>query len=175
MHPIRLQRLTTAIAAAAFVAAAALAAGPAQAQTPTQAPAHEHGHDAATPAKLSLDHGKKWATDAPLRDGMNRIRAIVEPQLGPAHAGKLGKAQYAALAGQIETEVGGIVANCKLDPKADEVLHAVIGEIGAGTDAMSGKTAGKRPAQGLVQVANAVNDYAAHFDHPGFKPIRNAH
>lgn len=55
------------------------------------------------------------------------------------------------------------------------MLHIVIGEIGAGTDAMAGKTAQPRPAQGLMQVAEAVNDYAGHFDHPGFKPIPNIH
>lgn len=168
MHKMRLQRFTTTFALAAFVAGvAAFAAGPAQAQI--------HSHDSSAPAELSLNHGKKWATDAPLRDGMKRIRALVEPQLANAHAGKLSSAQYAALAGKVETEVGGIVANCKLDPEADAVLHVVIGEIGAGTDAMAGKTAGQPPAQGLVQVAKAVNDYASHFNHPGFKPIRDVH
>lgn len=54
-------------------------------------------------------------------------------------------------------------------------MHIVIGEIGAGTDAMAGKTAKLRPQQGLVQIAKAVNDDAGHFDHPGFKPIRNSH
>ena len=134
-----------------------------------------HGHDANAPAKLSLNQGRKWATDDALRMGMANIRALVEPQLGAAHAGKLSPAQYAALAGQVDAEVGGIVANCKLEPKADAVLHIVIGEMGAGTDAMAGKTAQLRPAQGLVQLAKAVNDYAGHFDHPGFKPIGNIH
>jgi len=31
------------------------------------------------------------------------------------------------------------------------------------------------PAQGLVAVAKVVNNYAGHFDHPGFKPIGNIH
>lgn len=152
------------MAAAAF---AALPAAPALAQT--------HHHGTAAPAKARLEAGRKWAADAPLRDGMSRIRALVEPQLAPAHAGKVTAAQYAALAGRIETEVGGIVANCKLEPEADAALHAVIAEIGAGTDAMAGKSAQQRPAQGLVQVAKAVNDYAGLFEHAGFKPIRNVH
>ncbi|MEP6969240.1 MAG: hypothetical protein ABJA49_02285 [Betaproteobacteria bacterium] len=124
---------------------------------------------------MSLNLGHKWATDDALRTGMAKIRVLVEPMHTPAHAGKLSPAQYAELAGQVEVEVGGIVANCKLEPKADAVLHIVIGEIGAGTDAMAGKTTQLRPAQGLVQVAKAVNDYAGHFDHPGFKPIGNIH
>lgn len=168
MNTFKPRRLATVVAATVITAAFASAAiAPAQAQT--------HGHDATAPAKLSLDQGRKWATDTPLRDGMNRIRALVEPQLAAAHTGKLSKAQYAALAGQVETEVGGIVANCKLGPDADAVLHVVIGKIGTGTDAMAGKKAQPPQAQGLIQVAKAINDYADHFDHPGFKPIRNIH
>ena len=106
---------------------------------------------------------------------MGRIRSLVDPKLGTAHAGTLTPAQYRELAAQIETEVGGIVANCKLEPKADAMLHLVIADIGAGTDAMAGKNAKQRPALGLVKVAQAVNQYGSHFDHPGFKPIRNGH
>jgi hypothetical protein len=138
-----------------------------------QTAAHDHG--AAAPHKLTLNHGHKWGTDAPLRAGMGRIRQLVEPQLAAAHAGKLTSAQYRELATQVETEVGGIVANCKLEPKADAVLHLVIADIGAGTDTMAGKDAKTRPALGLVKVAQAVNQYGSHFDDPGFKPIHTVH
>lgn len=158
--------LTTAVAAAAITAALSV---PAWAQTAT------HDHPAAAPHKLALNQGRKWATDEPLRAGMGRIRGVVEPQLAAAHAGKLTPAQYRELATQIETEVGGIVANCKLEPKADAMLHLVIADIGAGTDTMAGKDAKARPALGLVKVAQAVNQYGSHFDDPGFKPIRNVH
>ena len=134
-----------------------------------------HGHDAASIHKLALNQGHKWASDEPLRAGMGRIRGLVEPRLGAAHAGKLTPAQYRELATQVETEVGGIVANCKLEPKADAMLHLVIADIGAGTDAMAGKDAKTRPALGLVKVVQAVNQYGSHFDHPGFKPIRIVH
>ena len=155
---------TTAIAAAAMV----LALGrPAMSQTA----AHDHG--AAAPHELTLNQGRKWATDAPLRAGMARIRGLVEPRIGAAHAGKLTPVQYRELATQIETEVGGIVANCKLEPKADAMLHLVIADIGAGTDTMAGKNAAAAPAAGLMQVARAVNRYGSHFDDPGFTPIRN--
>ena len=158
--------LTTAVAAAAMVAAIS---APALAQTAT------HDHSAATPHKLTLNQGRKWATDEPLRVGMGRIRGLVEPQLGAAHAGKLTPGQYREVATQVETEVGGIVANCKLEPKADAMLHLVIADIGTGTDTMAGKDAKTRPALGLVKVAQAVNQYGSNFDHPDFKPIRNVH
>ncbi|HSB24658.1 MAG TPA: hypothetical protein VLE94_16280 [Burkholderiaceae bacterium] len=158
----------TGLIATLAVAAVALNL-PALAQTST------HEHNAAAPHQLALNQGRKWATDEPLRAGMDRIRSLVEPQLGPAHAGKLTPAQYRELATQVETEIGGIVANCKLEPKADAMLHLVIADIGAGTDAMAGKDAKARPALGLVKVAQAVNQYGSHFDHPGFKPIGNVH
>jgi hypothetical protein len=110
-----------------------------------------------------------------LRNGMNRIRGLVEPQLGAAHAGKLTAAQYRELATQVESEVGTIVANCKLEPRADAMLHLVIADLGEGTDAMAGRNAKLRPAQGLAKVALALNEYGGHFDHPGFQPIRNIH
>jgi hypothetical protein len=157
---------TPAIAAAVMAATLGM---PALAQVAT------HDHSAATPHKLALNQGRKWTTDAPLRAGMERIRGLVEPQLGAAHTGRLTPAQYRELALQVETEVGGIVANCKLEPKADAMLHLVIADIGAGTDSMAGKDAKVRPALGLVKVAQAVNQYGSHFDAPGFKPIRNLH
>ena len=155
---------TTTVAAAAMAAALSM---PALAQTAT------HDHGAAAPHKITLNQGRKWATDEPLRAGMGRIRSLVEPQLGAAHAGKITPAQYRELATQVETEVGGIVANCKLEPKADAMLHLVIADIGAGTDTMAGKNAAAAPAAGLMQVARAVNRYGSHFDDPGFTPIRN--
>jgi hypothetical protein len=166
MNALNRTWLITAIAAAATAAALSL---PALAQTAT------HDHSAAAPHKLALDQGRKWAADEPLRAGMGRIRGLVDPRLGAAHAGKLTPAQYRELATQIEIEVGGIVANCKLEPKADAMLHLVIADIGAGTDAMAGKDTKTRPALGLVKVAQAVNQYGSHFDDPGFKSIRDVH
>lgn len=180
LQPLR-PAAATRLAVAAFAVAAALAgAGGARAADshahgkPVAAakPAHDHGHDhAAAPGKLTLDDGRKWPTDAALRDGMTRLRALVARRLDAAHHGKLSAAQYTALAGDVEREVGAIVANCKLEPGADAMLHLVIAEIGAGSDAMAAKAPGAKRAQGLVKVAAALNDYAGHFDHPGFKPI----
>jgi hypothetical protein len=158
--------LTAAVAAAAM--AAALSA-PALAQTAA------HHHDDTALHKLGLNQGRKWATDEPLRAGMGRIRGLVDPQLAAAYAGKLTPTQYRELATRIETEVGGIVANCKLEPKADAMLHLVIADIAAGTDMMAGKNAKVRPALGLMKVAQAVNQYGSHFDDPGFKPVLNVH
>jgi hypothetical protein len=110
--------------------------------------AHSHGH-AAEEAKLVLNQGKKWQTDAPLRQGMENIRAVVAKG-----------AKDEALAKAVETEVAGIVQNCKLEPEADEQLHIVIAELMAGAEA---KDAGR--------VAKALNAYGEHFDHAGWKRL----
>ncbi len=134
------------------------------------ADAHKHEHDAA-PAKLELNNGKKWATDAPLRKGMESIRKLMDASLHDIHEGKLSAAKYGALAKKVDAEVGGIVANCKLDPKADAQLHLVIAEIGEGVEAMEGKAKKIKRQTGAVKVIDALEKYGAHFDHPGWQPL----
>ena len=159
----------------ATVAAAALAALAVSFVGPVPALAAEHSHGAVTPHKLALDHGRKWSTDEPLRESMGRIQGLVAPKLAPAHAGKLDAAQYREIATQVETEVGNIVAKCKLEPQADAMLHIVVADMIKGADAMAGKDSKVPPAHGLVKVASAVNAYGSYFDHPGFKPIKGVH
>jgi hypothetical protein len=134
------------------------------------APEHAHAAHAAAPGKLTLDHGKRWATDAPLRAGMDRIRALVAPKVGAIHSGKLAAAEYQALGVAVEKEVADIVSQCKLAPEADAMLHLIVAELLAGADAMQGKGTGSA-ASGAHKVVVAANDYGRYFDHPGWKPI----
>ncbi len=131
--------------------------------------AETHEHQAA--GKLALDAGKKWATDEPLRRGMSTIRADLAPQLRGIHEGKLSAEEYRALGADIENEVGAIVAQCKLEPKADAMLHLVRTELLAGADAMQGKGKGAA-ADGARQAVHAVNAYGRYFDHPAWAPLR---
>ena len=132
--------------------------------------ADTHAHGAAAPSKLTLDHGKKWTTDAPLRQRMGEIRALLAPQLGPIHAGKLPSADYQALGAAVEQKVAAIVAECKLPPDADAMLHLIVADLVAGADIMQGKTDGK-PADGAHKVVTAANAYGRYFDHAGWKPL----
>jgi hypothetical protein len=152
-------------------AGAALAPYAPAAAAPAAPHAHDHGH-AATPA-LRLDHGRKWSSDAPLREGMARIRAAVAPQL--TRRSTMGAEEAAALAARIEGEVGTIVATCKLPPEADAMLHTILSGLMEGTGALAGRTPGADRAGGLHQVAAAVNDYGRIFEHPGFRPLPLGH
>jgi len=152
----------------AAILSGALALVPAAARAEAQP--HEHGHGAAP--QLMLDHGKRWSTDAPLREGMTRIRAIVEPRLEQVHAGGIDRATYSQMAGAIEAQLAYIVGNCKLEPEADAVLHVIIGGIGEGVDAMN---AGAQAGQGALQIVAALDNYGQYFEHPGWKPILAGH
>ncbi len=135
---------------AAIALAFALAfAGPAAA---AEAP-HEHGHGTGE-ARLVLDHGRKWQTDAPLRKGMENIRAVLATRQKPE-----------ALAELINAEVAYIVQNCKLPEEADAQLHLLIAELLAGADAMKGE----HPREGAERVARALDRYGELFDHPGWR------
>jgi len=63
-----------------------------------------------------------------------------------------------ALAKKVESEVAGIVQNCKLEPEADAQLHIVIADLMAGAD-------------DAERVAKALNAYGEHFDHAGWKRL----
>lgn len=138
------------------------------AATPSVAQTHEHDAGG-TIHTLQLDHGKKWATDEPLRKGMNEIRALIAANSAAIHAGKLAASQYAALGSQIEERVAYIVGNCKLGPAADANLHLVVADLIAGADAMQGKAGAASPRAGASKVVGALDAYGRYFDHPGWR------
>ncbi len=129
----------------------------------------EHaGHHAAGPAKLTLNAGKKWQTDASLRTGMITIRDQVQAALPGVHSGKYTKENYLALATTIEGALNTVIAQCKLPPDADAQLHLVLADLFAGTATM--KAEGNRMA-GVVKVIGALKSYGEYFDHPEWKPV----
>ncbi|CAB1369257.1 hypothetical protein [Denitratisoma oestradiolicum] len=134
---------------------------------------HEHDHHAGTSAQLMLqESGAKWSTDVPLRSGMEQIRKRMGDSLEDIHAGKLASPQYAKLAREVRGDINTIIANCKLDPKADEQLHLILGRMLAGVERMGGKSKAGRH-QGAVGILKALDDYSAYFDHPGWGRIQH--
>lgn len=153
------------LACAALVAALALGVGNAACA------ADEHHHTAGETNKLSLDHGKKWATDQPLREGMTAIRTALAEKHGGIHRGTLTSREYQALGATIEARVATIIAQCKLEPAADANLHVIVAELLAAADAMQGKSP-TPPAAGALQAVQAANRYGKYFEHPGWKPLK---
>lgn len=137
---------------------------------------HEHGHSHShadpdkAAASLTLDNGKKWQTDAPLRTGMTSIRDQLQAAVKPIHAKTYSADDYKNLAAGIDKEVGNIVANCKLPREVDDQFHLVLVQLTAGTDLM--KKDGDRMA-GAVKVIQGLESYGKFFDHPDWKPLEH--
>lgn len=159
---VKVWKLIAAVAVAMGLSGAALAA--------TSAAAHDHGGHK---VKLALDNGKKWATDEPLRKGMAAIRGNLEGALHAIHEGKLDVAGYNALADKLGGQLGGMVAECKLEPKADVQLHIVIAQMMDGVDAMQGKQKKVKRQTGAVKVLTALEQYGNYFDDPNWKAIQH--
>lgn len=158
--------LTAALLTTFAIGAPAFAAPAAPAAPATDA----HQHAAAAPTKLMLDHGKKWATDEPLRRNMSAIRSALVANVTAIHHGTMTADGYKALGSLVETHIANIVTECKLDPAADENLHLIVAELSTGADAMQGKSKAT-PVAGAAQTVGAVNQYGRYFQHPGWKPI----
>lgn len=129
---------------------------------------HRHEGEVATP--LTLNHGKPWSTDAPLRQGMEAIRDQVAAVLPRIHAHEFSATAYTTLAKQVRDHIDFMVQNCKLPPDVDAQAHRVLEWMLAGVHAMQEPA---NPAQGAVQILQALDSYARHFDHPGWKSIHH--
>jgi len=134
-------------------------------QNREQVRAHDHaGHDShASQAALSLNDGNKWATDEALRHAMHSIVELMQPHLHQPAA----NADYNTLSHGIHSNIEYMVQNCKLEPAADAALHAIIGEMIAGTDLLEGKQGEAARRQGVERIAAALTSYTQYFDHPG--------
>lgn len=130
--------------------------------------AHDHGVAA---ARLHLNQGQKWATDAPLRQGMAHIGDAMDGAMRDIHEDKLSTIQYSALAKKLQGEVEFIVGNCKLDTQADAQLHLVIADILFGVEVMQGKQETSSRRDGALKVLAALENYATYFSHPGWKAV----
>lgn len=135
---------------------------------------HSHSHGTGKPAQLTLDNGKKWATDDNLRQSMGRIRDALSAELPAIHSGKATAEQYRALAQKANDQIAFMVKNCKLEQKADAMLHLVLADIIAGADAMMAQD-GSKARKGAEKIAGALDDYGAYFDHPGWHGMKHAH
>lgn len=153
---IRLNR-TLAATFAFALAGSLLMAPPVHAQ-------HAHEHEAHATAGLTLNNGARWATDEPLRIGMQRIRDAAAPAIN-AGLHSLSTEVAKALAGAVRGQVSYLVANCKLEPKADAVLHVLIAELLGGAEALEQDP---HAEGGLPRIERALAQYPEYFEHPGF-------
>lgn len=116
---------------------------------------HHHG---AGGDQLQLNDGQKWEADAPLRLGMERIRALVRAAKEDSSAGEM-----QALAEGIREHVDFLITNCKLAPKADATLHVVIADLLKGADLVTKGDVHR----GISVMRAALGTYSKYFDDAG--------
>ena len=78
----------------------------------------------------------------------------------------MGPDQAVLLAGQVTDAIGGIVANCELEPEADAVLHVVLATLGQAATELKQDPTGHAP---IATMRQALADYARLFDDSGFE------
>lgn len=155
-------RRTTLLSVFTLILAGALSAQPATAQSAHEAhAAHAHAPAAApTPAPT-----QRWATDAPLREGMRNIRTAVQALEHYEH-GHMGIAQASSTVALIDTSVNDIFANCRLEPDADVALHGLLAQFLAGAEAV--RTSQQVPVQEIAGMRSALARYPQLFDDPAW-------
>lgn len=126
-------------------------------------PAMANEHVPPTAAVTAPAPAQGWKTDAPLREGMGRIRVAVDALQHGEH-GYMGPRQVSLLASGIERDVGFIVAHCKLDPSADAALHPILGALMRAAQALK---ANPTDTAAIPSMRSALHDYARQFDDPG--------
>ena len=129
------------------------------------AAAHDHAHQAGTAATATAA-AQRWKSDAPLREGMGRIREAVDALQHYEH-GHIGPGQAVQLAAGIERDVGFIVAHCTLEPRADAALHPILGALMGGAHTLKATPADRTA---IPSMRSALQDYARQFDDPGMQP-----
>jgi len=145
---------------------AALALGPGLAWA-----RHDHAaHASATRAVPAP--AQRWATDAALRDGMDRIHLALE-ELRHYEMGHMDATMALDRVGLIEQAGADIFARCRLSPEPDAALHGMLVPL---LGAAHKLRADPHDVAQVQVMREAVADYPRYFDDPGWKaPARHVH
>lgn len=121
----------------------------------------DHAHLAvATPGiDFEVPEGHEpWAPDAPLIEGMSRVRAAVGALDATTDA-----ASARAHAAEIDAAIEYMFANCSLDTEPDIALHALLARLMAGTQALHADPLDATP---VADMQLTLENYANLFDDP---------
>lgn len=120
---------------------------------------HAHHAHAAAP---EIDPGHvRWATDAPLRDGMRRMHDAIAG-VASTHPDR---ARALVVAAEVDQAAAYMFANCKLEAEPDVALHGLLARLMAGAQALRQDP---DDAAALLPMRAALVDYARLFDDPTF-------
>lgn len=126
---------------------------------PPAAEHHDHALHVTAPAQAPAE---RWATDAPLREGMAQVRAALD-ELRHHEMGHMGADQARERAVAIEDAIQSMFAHCKLAPQPDAALHAILVPLLAAAQRLDKDPADKAA---VTAMREAVAPYAKQFDDP---------
>jgi hypothetical protein len=157
-----MMRRTILLCAPLLILAGALSSATAAAQS-----AHEgHAAHAHAPATATAPvPAQRWASDAPLREGMRSIRVAVQALEHYEH-GHMGIAQASSTVALIDTAVNDIFAHCRLEPEADVALHGLLARFLAGAEAV--RTSQQVPVAEIAAMRAALARYPQLFNDPAW-------
>ncbi len=148
---MKIHAFTMTLAGLVFV----LATGPVAAQH-----AHEHGsHHSATPTPIPA---QRYATDAPLREGMARVHKALKV-LHHYPMGHVSETMALDQVQQIKDAGAYMFANCKLSAKPDEALHGMLVPLLAAAQKLADNPGDMSQIDAMHA---AVADYPRYFDDP---------
>jgi len=127
---------------------------------------HEHDHEARhSSGELDLQRpdGGKWASDASLREGMNKLKEAFEPAHGAYRNDRFDSEQAADLADDVEEAVNFMFANCQLPADADAELHKL---LAAALGAAQSLRDSDDLHEGLHRLHRVLQAYPDYFQHP---------
>lgn len=122
--------------------------------------ARDDPHSHAVPETTDAPEGG-WASDAPLRQGM---QAILNAVVAAVRNGGEGK----ALASELRAQIRYLFANCRLEPEADAALHAILADVLQSAQRLDDGASAKDEHDALHA---ALRTYGQRFQHPGW-PLR---
>lgn len=123
---------------------------------------HEHHNRQQLEQSLSLNNGKKWATDKALRTNMSSVHKDLKKILEKAKSNKVAISDYQLFGKNLNDNINNIFKNCKLEPKADVQLHIIMAEF---LKASKELTDNSVIAKKKVAVYNVLSNIAVRFNY----------
>ncbi len=111
---------------------------------------------------LSLNNGKKWEVDQTMKENMNAIHSELKKTNELITSKKIAQADYTKLSNLISDSAQKIASNCKMDEKADQTFHVVLGDLLAASDDLKDS---KKAIHATEKLAHAFKVYTEYFNH----------
>ncbi len=124
----------------------------------TKAEPHGHHHENSS---LMLNNGKKWSADLKMKqnmtlikNGFNQIQELVVTK-------NVKDSDYFKLSNIISHSAQKIVQNCKMEEKADQTFHVILGELLSISEDLKKPTHTK---DSIEQLNHVLTTYSEYFD-----------